>query len=211
MIETLIFDMEGIVINSEGAWDKAQQLLLRRRNLIYNRDQIKKLLTGKSLYDGIVIIKKIYDLDESIDSLLAERNTLFKNNIKNIYFVPGFLDFYQKLNKYPKCLATSMENELLNLIDKKLGITELFNGHIFTIADVGYVSKPEPDLFIYAANMMRAKPIECLVFEDSPYGIQAAKKAGMKCIALTSTYRSEILSQADLIVESFSEINTDVL
>ncbi len=199
--------MEGVVIDSEGAWDQAQKILLERRNLIYERDKMKKKLTGKSLSEGISIIKKIYGLEESVDSLLAERNVLFKKNIQNIFFLKGFLDFYDQIKDYKKCIATSMDKELLDIVDKKLGLTELFNGNIFSIADVGYVSKPKPDLFIYAANMMHSKPINCLVFEDSPYGIQAAKNAGMKCIALASTYKREMLSQADIIVDSFSQIN----
>ena len=208
MIKTLIFDMEGVVIDSEGVWDQAQKILLERRNLIYKRDKIKKLLTGKSLFEGISIIKKKYGLRETTDSLLVERNVLFKENIKNICFMQRFLDFYRKIKqKYKKCIATSMDKELLDIVDERLGLTELFGSNIFSIAEVGYISKPSPDLFIYAANMMHSKPINCLVFEDSPYGVQAAKRAGMKCIALTSTYKSEMLSQADMIVESFSQIN----
>lgn len=208
MIKTLIFDMEGVVIDSERVWDKVQKILLDRRNLIYKRDKIKKILTGKSLSEGISIIKKYYGLQESNDSLLVERNILFKENIQNICFMKGFLNFHGKIKKkYKKCIATSMDKELLDIVDKRLGLTDLFDGNIFSIAEVGYVSKPSPDLFIYAANIMHSKPVNCLVFEDSPYGIQAAKRAGMKCIALTSTYKREMLSQADMIVDSLSQIN----
>ncbi len=210
MIETLIFDMEGVVIDSEGLWDRAQEILLKRRNLIYEKDKIKVLLTGKSLQEGISIIKDFYHLKESVDTLLVERNILFKDWIKKINFIKGFLDFFYKMKRYKKCVATSMNKELLEVIDQALELTKLFEGNIFSIADVEYVSKPSPDLFIYAANMMGSRPINCLVFEDSPYGIQAAKRAGMKCVALTSTYKREMLDQADIIVDSFSQINSVV-
>ncbi len=94
MIETLIFDMEGVVIDSEGLWDRAQEILLKRRNLIYEKDKIKVLLTGKSLQEGISIIKDFYHLKESVDTLLVERNILFKDWIKKINFTKGFLDFF---------------------------------------------------------------------------------------------------------------------
>ncbi len=84
MIETLIFDMEGVVIDSEGLWDRAQEILLKRRNLIYEKDKIKVLLTGKSLQEGISIIKDFYNLKESVDTLFVERNILFKDWIKKL-------------------------------------------------------------------------------------------------------------------------------
>ena len=82
--------MEGVVIDSEGLWDRAQEILLKRRNLIYEKDKIKVLLTGKSLQEGISIIKDFYNLKESVDTLLVERNILFKDCIKKINFIKGF-------------------------------------------------------------------------------------------------------------------------
>lgn len=207
IIESLIFDLEGVVVDSEKIWDKAQTELLKRRNLTYQKDEIKVLLTGKSSRESISILKNYYQLEDKIDHLLLERKILVQKYIQKINFIQGFVKFYYTIKPYKKCIATSMEKELLEIVDQKLELTKLFKGNIFSIADVGYVSKPSPDLFLYAAKMMGSQVSNCLVFEDSPYGIQAAKRAGMKCIALTSTYKKKTLEQADKIIDSFTEVN----
>jgi beta-phosphoglucomutase-like phosphatase (HAD superfamily) len=71
---------------------------------------------------------------------------------------------------------------------------------------VGHRSKPNPDIFLHAASRLDAKPENCLVIEDAPHGVEAAKRAGMKCIALTTTYDRQILCNADLVVDSFAQI-----
>ena len=72
---------------------------------------------------------------------------------------------------------------------------------------MNYVSKPEPDIFLHAAKMLGENPANCLIVEDAPAGVAAAKRAGMSCVALSTTHGREHLLDADQIVDSFSEIN----
>ena len=72
---------------------------------------------------------------------------------------------------------------------------------------VGYRSKPNPDIFSHAANQFGAAPADCLVIEDAPNGVEAARSAGMKCVALTTTFARQQLSRANLVVDSFAEID----
>jgi len=95
----------------------------------------------------------------------------------------------------------------LEIADQRLRLSELFNGNVFSVAEIGYVSKPNPDIFLYAARKLNSQPEHCLVIEDSPHGIEAAKRAGMRCIALTTTYTRDKLAQADLVVDSYSQID----
>ncbi|MBI2530007.1 MAG: HAD family phosphatase [Candidatus Diapherotrites archaeon] len=209
MIDTIIFDAEGIVVDSEIIWDRGQEEFLRRRGFVYDRSRIKHLLTGKSLPEGVKILQREYGFKGDSEELAKERIEIVRELFRNqLSFISGFEEFYKKIaGKYKTCIATSMSKDLLEITDQRLGLSKLFNGNVFSIADVGYVSKPNPEIFLYSAKMLSSQPKYCLVIEDSPYGIEAAKRAGMRCIALTTTYERDKLKDADLVVDSYSQIN----
>ena len=207
-IKAILFDSEGVVIDTESIWDKEQTLFLKKRGIEYNREELKPLLTGKSIIEVARVIKELYNLEESVQDLADER----KNNIRNLFennveFVDGFIDFYNKVkDEFKICIVASTKRELLDLIDKKLKLKELFGENIFCIEDINLKSKPSPEIYQYASKILGVNVNDCLVIEDSPYGIDGAKNAKMKCIGITTTYDKELLSKADKIVDSFKEI-----
>jgi len=209
MIDTIIFDGEGVVIDSESIWDRGQEEFLRRRGLQYDRKRIKPLITGKSLVDGILIMKREYGLPGDLKELARERTEIVKRFFEQeVTYIDGFRDFFESVReKFKTCMATALDNKLLRIVDRRLGLSALFGGRIFTLAHVGYRSKPHPDLLLFAAGRLGSKPQNCLVIEDAPLGIEAARNAGMKCVALTTTYDREKLARSDLVVDSFSEID----
>jgi HAD superfamily hydrolase (TIGR01509 family) len=207
-IDTVIFDAEGVVVDTEPAWDLGQQEFLQRRGIAYDREIIKPLLTGQSLLDGTAVLKARFGLDGDIESLAAERAATVRGAFEStVDFMPGFLAFFGRLPAgYKRCIATAMPPELLELIDSRLHIREMFGGHVYTLADVGNRSKPDPSLFLYAAESLGSPASACAVIEDSPYGIESAHRAGMTAIGLTSTYDAELLSDADIVIASFDEL-----
>lgn len=209
MIDTIIFDCEGVVADTEDIWDIGQREFLHRRGCVYDREKIKPLLTGKTLLEGVRILKREYGFSGDSKKLALERKDIVKNLIETkVDFIDGFLDFFSRVRITCKtCIATSMDEDLLEIVDRRLGLSKLFEGKIFSLANVKYNSKPAPDIFQYAAQQLESKSENCVVIEDSPYGVEAAKRAGMKCIGLTTTYGRDKLEQADLVVESYSEID----
>ncbi len=209
MIDTIIFDNEGVIIDTEHLWDMEQEIFLGRRGIPYKKERIKHLLSGRSIADGVKILKREFNLAGDEVLLSNERYAIVNSLLRSdITFIEGFKDFYELVrHKYKTCIATSMDEQLFDIIDKKLFLSELFEGNIYTIKHVMYKSKPFPDIFLYAAKELKSGPDTCLVIEDSPNGIIAARKAGMKCIGLATTYAGKELSNADLIVNSYSEIN----
>jgi beta-phosphoglucomutase-like phosphatase (HAD superfamily) len=130
---------------------------------------------------------------------------LFKDDVN---FIPGFIDFYEKIKTdFKSAVATSLQRNFLEDGDKRLHLLKLFNGNVFSISDIGLISKPNPDIFLYAARKLNSPPENCLVIEDAPNGIESAKRAKMKCIAITTTFDRSKLTEADQIVNSYSEIN----
>lgn len=209
MITAIIFDLEGVIIDSERkVWEQEATEFLRNHGHVYNRDEVKHLLMGKTLEEGIVILQQHHGFTGNVKVLAQERRDIATRLFKEeVTFIPGFQDFYKNISKkYKIAIATSLERPFLEAIDAYLHLTTLFNNHVYSIADIGYISKPNPDIFLYAAKQLRVEPKNCMVIEDSPHGVEAAKRAGMKCIALTTSVGRDKLTKADVIVDNYKEI-----
>ncbi len=208
MTDTIIFDAEGVVIDTEPMWDKAQEEFLRRRGATYDRDKLKHLLSGRSALEGMEITKTECGISGDTQLLAEERMELVRQQLEeHVGFIAGFMEFFQRVQPaYKTCIATAMAEELLRIADRRLGLSDLFGGKIFLLAAVGFRSKPNPDLFLHGASRLGSKPETCIVIEDAPHGVEAARRAGMRCIAITTTYDRRKLSGAERVVDSFAEI-----
>jgi len=208
MIDTIIFDADGVILDSEKLWDKGQEEFLKRRGFEYHRDKLKHLMTSTSPAEGVLVMQKHYGFTGDPDVLARERIEIVRSLFETeLAMMEGFFEYFSSIkNTHKTCIATSLDNELLAIADNKLGLAGLFGPYIFTIAQVGHRGKPDPAIFLYAAQQLGSRPEQCLVIEDSPYGITAAKRAGMRCIGLATTYGQEMLSQADVVVQRFDQI-----
>lgn len=213
MIDTIIFDAEGVVFDSEAAWDKGQIEFLGRRGIVYEREKLKPFLTGRSLVEGVQVMQGIYGFSGDPEELAKERIAIVSQFFKNgLSFIEGFLEFYRKTHgHYKTCIATALTGDLLATVERTLDLSRLFSGNVFSINDVGNIGKPQPDIFLYAARKLHVPVEHCLVIEDAPLGVEAAKRAGMKCLALTTTYKREMLSAADWIVNGYGEIDLSTI
>jgi beta-phosphoglucomutase-like phosphatase (HAD superfamily) len=213
MIETVIFDGEGVVFDSETIWDKGQREFLGRRGVVYDRSRLKPLLTGRSLAEGVRVMQGLFGFAGDPEALAQERLEIVRSFFETeISFLEGFLTFHAQVRSFCQtCMATSLAPDLLSVVDRSLDLSRLFAGKVFSLAQVRNKGKPEPDLFLFAAQQLGSRAEHCLVIEDAPLGVEAAKRAGMKCAALTSTYTRELLTAADLIVDHFQEIDLNKL
>jgi beta-phosphoglucomutase-like phosphatase (HAD superfamily) len=208
MRDTIIFDGEGVVIDSEKLWDRGQEEFLRRRGIRYDRGKIKPLLAGRSMVEGVHILQREYHFSGDVDSLARERveivRVLFRNEAA---FVPGFEEFYGRVHQLFKiCMATMMPKDLLALVVERLNLHALFGEYIYSAESNDLPGKPAPDLFLFAANQLGSTSATCIVIEDSPNGIEAARRAGMLCIGIATTFETNKLMGADIVVTSFEEI-----
>lgn len=208
MIDTIIFDADGVILDSEILWDKGQEEFLKRRGFEYHRDKLKHLMTSTSPAEGVLVMQKYYGFTGDPGILARERIEIVRGLFEDeLTLMPGFLEYFNSVkNTHKTCIATSLDNELLAIADRRLGLAGLFGPNVYTIAQVGHKGKPDPAIFLYAAHKLGSRPEQCLVIEDSPYGITAAKRAGMRCIGLATTYGQEMLSEADVVVQNFDQI-----
>jgi HAD superfamily hydrolase (TIGR01509 family) len=207
--QAIIFDLEGVVIDSEPIWDQINTEFLTKRNINPDVHQIKIHTMGKTMEEAIAIMMQMYNFKGKLKDLVKERRDIAERLLRSeISFIPGFKGFFKKIKpSYKVAVATSMERLFFRDVDDRLKLTRLFEGHIYSIEDIGFVAKPKPDIFLHAAIKLSVEPKACIVIEDSPNGVRAAKSADMYCIALTTSTSKEKLANADEIAVAYSEIN----
>jgi beta-phosphoglucomutase len=212
-LEAVIFDAEGVVIDTEAAWDRAQAELLARRQKTYDRARVKHLLTGRAGSEGIRVLIDTYGLEGDARELEHERREIMRGYLgRSVSFIDGFEGFFRDASaRYRTALATSMDLDLFEVVDAELRLTELFGGHVFTLDHVGFRAKPNPDLFLRAAEALGVSPAACAVIEDAPLGVEAAKRAGMTAIGLATTYEPAHLAHADYVARGYADLDVDRL
>jgi len=126
---------------------------------------------------------------------------------KGIQVVPYAIKFLKQLKaeNLKIALATSSRQEKMNFVLQLTNLTSYFD--IIVTGDLVQKSKPAPDIFLKAAEKLQLKPEDCLVVEDAANGVKAAKNAGMKCVAITTTHTEDLLQQADLVINSYEDLD----
>lgn len=209
MTEAILFDCDGVVLDSETIWDRCETEFLRRRGIAFDVERTKPLITGLGQRAGVLLLQDQYGVAGDPDDLVRERLEIIQELFeREVRFTEGFPEFYEQevRGRYATCIATSMPEELFAVADRRLDISRFFEGRVYFPSHVGGRAKPEPDIFLYAATQLGAPPGRCLVLEDSPRGIEAARRAGMAVIGLATTHDRAMLTGADRVVSSFAEI-----
>lgn len=213
MAKAIIFDLDGVIVDTErSVWHAASVALLKLYHKKFEREQVGPLIYGTKFEDATRVIYEYYAIPDTFENFLAKRRELVRKGFsENVTIMDGFEDFYKGLKNYKTAIATSMDTEFLKLTLQHLPLRSFFGEHIYTIAESGGRGKPHPDIFLYAAKKLHENPADCIVIEDAPKGITAAKNAGMKTIGLATSVTPAALAEADHVVGGFAEITKDML
>jgi len=183
-IRAVIFDLDGLLIDSEPIWDQAYYNMLEKKGL---KDQIVKDTSGMGLKEFIEIWKK-YGLVGDTDELLKEYRKTFYEILmeKDIPVMDGVNELLIKLEgHYQLAVATGGHTkEKCSQILKNLRIDGYFD--VVVSSDDVKEGKPAPDVYIYTAEKLGVEPVKCLVLEDSVNGVISAQRAGMTVYAVNS-------------------------
>ena len=209
MLKAIIFDMDGVLVNSEPLHRKAYFNMFEEFNLnVSNR--LYESFTGKSTSAICKELCEIFDLSISHEKLMLSKRKHFKtifDNDPEFQMIDGALSLIKNYfyNNLTLILASSASMTNINRIFKKFDLDKFFKAKI-SGADLKE-SKPNPEIFIKAAKLSGFSKIECIVIEDSTNGIIAAKSAGIYCIGFNSpNSKNQIYYKADLVVSNFNEI-----
>jgi HAD superfamily hydrolase (TIGR01509 family) len=180
--DALIFDMDGLLVDSEPIAAIAMERFLARRMVDTDPDIYVQLL-GRRLPEAMTIVKKWYGLEGDHAELTDEYGELRLAAIKEgLPAMPGAFEIIAWARELgiPTALATSSMRSHADVGVAAAGITGLFT--VEATGDEVEHGKPAPDLFLLAAERLGVAPARCLVFEDAPAGVQAGKAAGMEVV-----------------------------
>jgi HAD superfamily hydrolase (TIGR01509 family) len=159
---------------------------------------------GLDSREAVRILIKHYGLDESVEDLVHERNQLVSELIqKRGQPIPRAIDLIRQARDagLKTVLASSSPYSLVELVVDKLKLGPLLD--LVLSGDEVSRGKPAPDIYLAAAKALGVPPECCLVIEDAPNGVRAAKAAGMRCVAITTGASRAELAAADQVVEDF--------
>ncbi|MBZ9861006.1 HAD family hydrolase [Mesorhizobium sp. CA12] len=181
--ELVIFDCDGVLVDSEALSVSALLGMIELAGGTVSEDAAYEHFLGKSMKSVREILGQEFGLDISDQHLTAMRVDLMRKFREELKPIPGVKEVLPKLG-LPCCVASSGTLERIRYALDVTGLLPLLEPHLFSASMVER-GKPAPDLFLHAATSMQARPCNCLVIEDSPAGVAAARAAGMRVLAFT--------------------------
>lgn len=206
-----IFDLDGVLVDTAKYHFKAWKRLTDKLGIDFTEDDNERL-KGVSRMASLEIILEIGNMEPD------ERKKLEYATLKNNWYIeyiskmtpseilPGCVQFIRELKNANIRIAIGSASKNTPMILERVGIQEMFDA----VADGNNITKakPDPEVFLKAAEMVGIKPENCVVFEDAVAGVQAALNAGMKCIGIGSP---EVLTKAHFVVPGLYEMNIEKL
>ena len=206
----VIFDLDGTLLDTEPLYSVASQRILDRYGCIYTPELKKRAMGGSSTRSAQLVIDE-YELPLTANEYLTWRGLILFHICANVSEIDDAGQFVTAIKQagIPLGLATSSN---ATLSDQKLGDrpwADFFDVFICGDHPNLFRSKPNPDIFLLCADQLQMAPEQCIVFEDSPNGVEAAKRAGMQVCALLSPYADRRdLSRADCVFSSYRDLMT---
>ena len=211
MIAAVVFDLDGVLLDSEQVWDEAREQLAEERGGRWHpqaqRDMMGMSSTEWSRYMHDTI--GLPEPPEQINREVVERlSAIYREHLPAL---PGAREAVERLAaRWPLGLASSSNRELIDLALELLGVEHLFAA---TVSSEEVASgKPAPDVYLEAARRLGVDPTEAAAVEDSNNGILAAKAAGMRVVALPNRHfppDPAALEQADAVLDSLGELTPE--
>ena len=212
MIKAVIFDMDGVLADSEPLYLESINKILAGYHSHMTESEYKDILGETFEHSWDVIIQR-YMLPYTRDYWLAKYDTVVEETLSTkVQPSPGLHQLLAEITRrrLPKGLASSSKRIWVMAVLRALGLEKEFR--VIITGEEVKNGKPHPEIFQTAANLLDAAPRECLVIEDSPVGIMAAKTAGTKVVALRTPYTTGMdLSRADRVIDSLAHFDYSLL
>ncbi|HSX42758.1 MAG TPA: HAD family phosphatase [Candidatus Saccharimonadales bacterium] len=196
-----LFDMNGVILDDENLHEEATIRTLRQHGHQATSDEYKKYFAGRTRDAGFANYRTAKQVSYDVHRLSEQKDELYQELAHTgLRAVSGVVSFIQYLKKdgYPMALVTGAPRKEARHMLETFGLGDCFS-HIVTGEDIT-LSKPHPEGYLKAAAMLQQQPKSCTVVEDAPMGIQAAKRAGMHCVAIATTHTEHELTAADWVV-----------
>ncbi len=212
MLQAVIFDMDGVLLDSEEFICEAAMKMFAEKGVeVKAEDFIPFVGQGENRYLGGVAEQHGVELDLDQDKKRTYEiyNEIVKGRLGPL---PGVYEFINQCKKegIRTAVASSADKTKVLINLRELNLSQDSFAVVVNGLDIER-KKPHPDIFLYTSEQLHVKAENCLVVEDAPSGVQAAKAAGMKCLALTTSFTQEELEGADWYAETLATAPAEVL
>jgi HAD superfamily hydrolase (TIGR01509 family) len=214
MIQTVIFDMDGVIVDTEPVHRYAYYKQFEELNIEVT-EAMYTSFTGFSTRNTFQTLKEQFQLEQEIEDLIQRKRSIFndafdtKEDLELLEGVRTLIeDLYQ--NGIQLILASSASKVTIERVFSRFGLHDFFT-HVVSGEDFPK-SKPHPAIFEHAASLSVAPKESCIVIEDSTNGVRAAKAAGIFCVGYISEHsKDQNLDEADYIINHFNELDAQAV
>ncbi|HAN17422.1 MAG: beta-phosphoglucomutase [Bacteroidetes bacterium GWC2_33_15] len=210
-IDAVIFDLDGVIVDTAVFHYQAWKRLAHELGFDLTPEQ-NEHLKGVSRIESLEIVLEIGRINhltqKKKEEIATKKNDWYRENILKMTpddILPGVSDFLGKLKKANYKIAIGSSSKNAGTILERIGYSSYFDA-VVDGTKINY-SKPDPEVFIKAANLLKANPKNCIVFEDAAAGIEAANNAGMKSIGVGSP---DVLYKANIVIPDLRNLDISI-
>jgi HAD superfamily hydrolase (TIGR01509 family) len=208
LIEAVVFDLDGVLIQSEEVWDAVRRRYVRERGGRYD-EEIQRAMMGMSAPEWSTFLHEDAGVPDEPDAINRDVvGLMLEAYRRDLPLLPGAVDAVRRTaDAFPLALASSSNREIFETVLELAGLTECFRATVSS--EEVERGKPAPDVYLEAARRLGVAPESCAAVEDSHAGIRSAKSAGMRVVAIpNASYPpdGEALQLADVTLESLDQL-----
>ncbi len=206
LMRAVIWDMDGVIVDTGEYHYRSWRDIFKKQGVDFSEKDFQCIFGQRN--DTIIRKTLGKELTQAqVDSIADDKDNYFRQLVKShVTPFPGVIDLLKILNANGilAAVASSAPLENIRLIMAEAGTAEYFQAVVYG-REVSE-GKPSPQIYLLAAQKLGAEPANCIVIEDAVAGVEGAKRAGMRCIAVTNTHEAAGLNKADLVVDSLEKV-----
>jgi len=206
----IVFDMDGVLIDSNPYHKKALKSFAKRYGYDLGEEELRAKVYGRQNKEWIPNLFNREMSQDEIEKYAEEKELSFQKIYdKDIEAVTGLIPFLRTLrdSNVPRAIATSAPQMNVDFVFRKTEIGDYF-GLVLNDSHVKR-GKPDPEIYLKASELLGFEPADCIVFEDSLSGVEAAQRANCRVIAVATTHEAEEFGKVDMVIRDFTEITLE--
>jgi HAD superfamily hydrolase (TIGR01509 family) len=212
-VEAVVFDLDGVLVQTEELWDEVRERFARERGGRYDAEA-QRAMMGMSSLEWSRFMNEELGVSEPPDRISAEVVRRMEARYRErLPLIEGAQEAVQRLAAlWPLGLASSSNRPLIDAVLELSGLAQFFQATISSEEVAG--GKPAPDVYLEAAARLGVDPVRCAAVEDSHSGIRSARAAGMRVVAIPNASfppDEEALAEADVVLASLAELRPEVV